>query len=292
MNHNEYKELLSAFLDGELNETERADVLAHLETCEACQTYLAELNEMHAAFGDLEDIDVPEGFAAGVLARLHEAEKSAWAAKPPKGRTWRAWAGVAACAAVVLLAGSMWRFTHMGKGAGGGNGFSASSGAAPADSAAPETASLQSSTTTASSTPAAAPATAGEPAAFAGGTAAADGEAAEYAAEAAPEEGEAADAPTLRMASGESRKWDEAETTEDAAAASPVLTLSGEGAEDWLMANCFDNMAGDNLYVVSGEALRDLPEGLTLGDGEAVEQWQRLDVDFVTVRAAEMEAAR
>ena len=149
MNHDEYKEKLSAFLDGELNDAERADVLAHLGTCGACQAYLAELNAMRDAFDDMEAVDAPDGFAGGVLARLHEEEQSAWAAKAPKRHiAWRRWAGLAACAAVVLLAGSMWRFTHLGKGApmlvNGGSG---------ADNAA-ESAAAQSMLTTASSAPA------------------------------------------------------------------------------------------------------------------------------------------
>ena len=66
----------------------------------------------------------------------------------------------------------------------------------------------------------------------------------------------------------------------------PVLTLYGEGAEEWLAANCLDAPAGDSLYVVSAAALAELPEGLTL-TGIA-----RPDADgLVTVRAAETEAA-
>ena len=93
-----YVPALSALVDGELNDTERAEVLAHLETCESCREFFAELTAMHAAFGELEEFDAPEGFADSVMARLHEAPKA-------KKRTPRAaWLSLAACAAVVLIA--------------------------------------------------------------------------------------------------------------------------------------------------------------------------------------------
>ena len=94
----EYLSALSAFVDGELNDIERTELLAHLETCEGCRAYLAELTAMHAALDEMEEYDAPEGFADGVLARLHESAA-------PKKRTHRAaWLPLAACAAIVIFA--------------------------------------------------------------------------------------------------------------------------------------------------------------------------------------------
>ena len=91
-----YVPALSAFADGELNDAERAEILAHLEACEGCREYLAELTAMRAAFGELEEYDAPEGFADGVMARVRET---------PKKRTHRAaWLSIAACAAVAVTA--------------------------------------------------------------------------------------------------------------------------------------------------------------------------------------------
>lgn len=93
-----YVPALSALVDGELNDTERAEVLAHLETCEPCREFFAELTAMHDALGELEEYDAPEGFADGVMARVHEAPA-------PKKRTPRtAWLSLAACAAIVIFA--------------------------------------------------------------------------------------------------------------------------------------------------------------------------------------------
>ena len=48
----EFAPLLSAFVDGELTEEERAEVLAHVSECEKCRRLLGELTALHAALGD------------------------------------------------------------------------------------------------------------------------------------------------------------------------------------------------------------------------------------------------
>ncbi|MDD5807635.1 MAG: zf-HC2 domain-containing protein, partial [Oscillospiraceae bacterium] len=113
----EYAPALSAFVDGELTEQEKNEVLAHVETCEGCRTYLAELMTMRAAFGDLEEYDAPAGFAESVMARLHEEAA-------PKKRTQRKkWMGLAACAAVVLMAAVL--FPHVTGSSGGADSVAA-----------------------------------------------------------------------------------------------------------------------------------------------------------------------
>lgn len=100
MAHDRYQLLLSALLDGELSDAERDEAMAHLDACDACRAYFAELTALHDAFGELDEIEVPEGFAAGVMARLHEEKPRA---RKPRSK-WRGWMALAACAAVAILA--------------------------------------------------------------------------------------------------------------------------------------------------------------------------------------------
>ena len=102
----EFAPLLSAFVDGELTEEERAEVLAHVSECEKCRRLLGELTALHAAFGELEDEDVPAGFTEGVMAAVR-AEKAAKKPQVKKRSTWRRWMPMAACAAIVALAAAV-----------------------------------------------------------------------------------------------------------------------------------------------------------------------------------------
>ena len=252
MNHDEYREKLSAFLDGELTDTERDDVLKHLETCEACQTYLAELTALRDALGDMEDVDVPEGFADGVMARLHEESAPQ---KAKKRSPWRGVATLAACAAVVVLA-----ISNMPRMGGSAPEAGASSTSIQSSSFAPATA-----TTTADS---AAPEEAEESMDY------------DYAAElmmtpaAAPEAAETPIAAARNGASDEPAAQGEAKlftatATENAeydAGADemqpPVLTLIGDGAADWLAEH--GEPLGDGRWLVSVEAVNALPDTLEL----------------------------
>lgn len=250
MNHDEYKEKLSAFLDGELTDAERDDVLAHLETCAACQTYLAELTALRDALGDMEDVDVPEGFADGVLARLYEEKMPQ---KTKKRNPWRGIATLAACAAVVVLAVS--NMPRMG-----GSGSTSSAPAAGASSI--QSSSFATATTTADS---AAPEEAAEDV--------------DYAAELMmePATPEAAETPMAAARNGaddepvaqSEAKASTAPTAEieefDAGAGeplSPVLTLMGDGAAEWLAEH--GEPLGDGRWLVTVDAVNALPGTLEL----------------------------
>ena len=99
----EFAPLLSAYFDGELTESESAEVRSHLCVCPACRARLDELIALHGALGALEEAEVPEGFAANVMAAVR-AEKAAQTPRTKKRSAWRRWMSMAACAAIIALA--------------------------------------------------------------------------------------------------------------------------------------------------------------------------------------------
>ena len=95
----EYAALLDMYADGFCTEEETAQVRRHLAECPACRAYVEEILLMRAAFPDVEETEVPDGFAEGVMAAIR-AE-----ATPRKKRAmvWkRALLPVAACLTLVV----------------------------------------------------------------------------------------------------------------------------------------------------------------------------------------------
>lgn len=89
-------ELLSAFLDDELDEGDASQVTRHLATCERCLTELDGLREARAALRGLPDIPAPSALFASV------PDAAARAGSRDRGR--RAATGVAAGLAALLTA--------------------------------------------------------------------------------------------------------------------------------------------------------------------------------------------
>lgn len=123
----EYASLLDSLLDGELDEETAARVRAHAASCPACAAYLADAAALRAAFGSVEDVQPPDGFADGVMAAVRAS-----AAPRKKPRRWLpALLSLAACAAVAVTAVRLVPFSA------GSSAASAASAAAAAPSAAP-----------------------------------------------------------------------------------------------------------------------------------------------------------
>ena len=63
----EYEALISAFIDGALADEDRAELMAHMAECPACQAYFDDQIAIHDALADME-VKAPEGFAATACA--------------------------------------------------------------------------------------------------------------------------------------------------------------------------------------------------------------------------------
>lgn len=100
----QYAAALSAFVDGELSENEKEEVLSHVEHCQNCREYLSELMIVHTMFEEMPELDAPEGFSERVLERVHEEKRA-------RSRHRRAWPRVlAACFALVVISAAALNF--------------------------------------------------------------------------------------------------------------------------------------------------------------------------------------
>lgn len=102
----EILELISADLDGELTDGERAELDEHLSRCPACSALWNDLRALHGAAAELEE--APAGFAGRVMERIAadstQEQSGRVTAFPRKRRTpWKGWAATAAVVAVVIL---------------------------------------------------------------------------------------------------------------------------------------------------------------------------------------------
>lgn len=95
----EYAVLLSSFSDGECTPEEARQVQEHLSSCEGCRAYLQQLLLLKDAFPDEAAEEVPDDFAAGVMA----AVRADAAPRPAEKRLLiRTLLPMAACFAVVI----------------------------------------------------------------------------------------------------------------------------------------------------------------------------------------------
>lgn len=280
MNHNEYKEKLSALLDGELSDAERETVLLHLRECTDCRTYFEEIYALHLALGDMEEYDAPANFAEGVMERLHgeDAKKvSGPRRRATSPKIWRTWGALAACAAVVLLAVSFLPNALRMKNAAPESTMSiAAAPAAAAPMAPPDETRDTVSAGTAAGGASAYSADEASPADTAGVTSAPNAMLSMMPTEPTAPAGGAADAGDSKIrVAGESgvsmtvvTSGPEGESPSGAAVESalPEVTLTGEGAEKWLKANGWQGESGD--WYAEADALRALPEGLSLADAD------------------------
>lgn len=99
----EYAVLLDLFVDGELPAEEANRVRQHLEDCPGCRAYVDDALALRAGFAELEDIEVPEGFAEGVMERIRRETAAGQQASSHRRRWAGTLAALAACCALVIL---------------------------------------------------------------------------------------------------------------------------------------------------------------------------------------------
>jgi anti-sigma factor RsiW len=67
--------LISAYLDEELQGSDKAVLETHLQGCVQCETALKDMRSLRSAFANTERHQAPYGFATRVMARTAELEK-------------------------------------------------------------------------------------------------------------------------------------------------------------------------------------------------------------------------
>jgi anti-sigma factor RsiW len=80
-------ERLSEYLDGELDETDRAAIEAHLRKCAVCRATLEDLRVVVGMAARLEDRPPERDLWAGIAARIGAAGPAAGTTTPPAGPT-------------------------------------------------------------------------------------------------------------------------------------------------------------------------------------------------------------
>ena len=100
----DYGALLDPYIDGELSPEDTARVREHLRGCDGCRAYVQAALLLRENFPEIEETEVPDGFAESVMGAIRSG------AAPQKKRR-APWAKVllplAACCAIVILVRSL-----------------------------------------------------------------------------------------------------------------------------------------------------------------------------------------
>ena len=98
-----YRELISLYIDGELNESEEKELLEHIKNCPLCEKELKELTAISEMLKSAEEEELPENFHNEVMAKIRTRQ-----AKPAKKkRSWAKYTGIAASICALLIVGSV-----------------------------------------------------------------------------------------------------------------------------------------------------------------------------------------
>ena len=77
MTHDEMKNKLEAYFDGELPAAENQEIAAHAENCVDCRKVLVTWDAVRRAFSKAKNLPPSENFVQSVIGRIEELEKPA-----------------------------------------------------------------------------------------------------------------------------------------------------------------------------------------------------------------------
>lgn len=102
-----YQELISAYVDGELTESDKKNLETHLNNCESCSALLALYREIPNAVAE-SAVPAPDMLCSGVMAKIISDDAASIAENGRRRKVIRVvltrYLPVAACLAIVLLA--------------------------------------------------------------------------------------------------------------------------------------------------------------------------------------------
>jgi hypothetical protein len=102
MTCSEVKDLLSPYLDGELDSVSRQAVFRHLSLCAHCHNELAEMKQLVKLLACLEEIDPPEDFSAKLSCRLSESVATRQKIQGRNRFSLHSWLPFGAAAAIIM----------------------------------------------------------------------------------------------------------------------------------------------------------------------------------------------
>jgi len=88
MNHKKLKLIVSAYLDGEVNDSEKAAVFSHLEVCSECRQFIEHAKLMREQISALGEIKLANSFAAKVAYAVERRDEQSveWLGIEPSAR--------------------------------------------------------------------------------------------------------------------------------------------------------------------------------------------------------------
>ncbi len=88
MNHKSIQILVSSYLDNEVNDTEKAEVLSHLELCPECRQFIEHAKLMKEEISTLGEVKLASSFASGVAYSVEKRDEQTveWLGIEPSAR--------------------------------------------------------------------------------------------------------------------------------------------------------------------------------------------------------------